>query len=153
MMLSTLALTLALVSTSPADTIVLQPGGFFLWFRRPTVRLILDTREDGSSRRRLTLTARDPQFFTTATLQLFFTADLAQGPFLTLSSDSSSVDARSSMNRHTLWFVLSQAQLTAWAGGDSPTLRIGNMKVRLDDQGRERLRSAVRPDPPAPSER
>ena len=131
--------TAAFLATAPADTVVLDKGYSFLWWRAPAVSLIIRSPEDI----RLTLTARDPQFFATIRLALYPVAEAGTAAVAELASDSSMVDARSSTNRHTLYYRITKGQLWAWAAGAAPVLRIGKIAVTLDQDGRERLRAAA----------
>jgi hypothetical protein len=139
-MLATPLLALALALHAPADTAVLAQGRSFLWFHRPEVRLIIAAPHDI----RLTLTARNPEFFATIRLKLHASGARDTASVAELLTDSSSVDARWSVNRHTLWYRLTPEQLRAWAAGSAPTVNVGTITVVLDALGQQRLRAAAR---------
>ena len=135
-----MSLAAALIATAPVDTVVLEQGHSFLWFRRPAAQLVVNSPADI----RLILTSRDPQFFAVIKMALHPTADPASVPVAEMSSDSSSVDSRSNTNRHTLYFRLTPEQLAAWSAGTAPTLRLGKLTVTLSADGRNRLATAAR---------
>jgi hypothetical protein len=145
MMLVTSILALALATSAPADTSVLVQGRSFLWFHRPEVRLIVTSPEDI----RLTLTARNPEYFATIRLKLLAEGARDTAPVAELMTDSSSVDARWSTNRHTLWYRLTPQQLWAWAAGSTPTTNVGTITVVLDVAGRQKLRAMAQGTKPA----
>ena len=134
-MFETTLLLLALVTPASTDTVELDPGRSLLWSRRPAVRVVV-TAPDSL---RLTLTARDPQFFTTTRLLLRTAKHDSATVIAEIQSDSSSIDARFSANRHTLWFRVTRAQLIEWSHGSSPTLQVGRTRFALDAMGRARL--------------
>ena len=138
-MLALPLLALALATHTPADTSVLAPGRSFLWIHRPEVRLIVTSPRDI----RLAMTARNPEFFATIRLRLLAGGARDTVPVAELTTDSSSVDARWSVNRHTLWYRLTEEQLWAWASGSTPTVNVGTITVVLDAPGRQRLRASA----------
>jgi hypothetical protein len=144
-----LALMLFGRSTEP---VVLVPAGAFLWKRRPEVRLAAQVGEASPRSHRLMITARDPQFFPTAELELTDGGSTTAPAVVRIRSDSSSVDARLSTNRHTLWFRLSDAELRIWGATERPGLRLGTVRATLDATGRHRLTEVIAqlPTPVAP---
>jgi len=138
-------LALALATHTPADTSVLAPGRSFLWFHRPAVRLIVTSPQDI----RLALTARNPEFFATIRMKLLAGGAGDTVPVVELTTDSSSVDARWSVNRHTLWYRLTKEELWAWAAGSAPTVNVGTITVVLTEEGRRLLSAAARGTKPA----
>jgi hypothetical protein len=136
------ALFLALALTRPpADTVRLMTLGSFVRSRRPEVLLVTD--RDDTTRVRVIMTARDPQNFTSDTLHLFPDRETGGVPMAMVRSDSSAVDSRMSVSRHTLWFWVDRAALRGWAESRRPTFRLGEITIRLDPRQTARLRTAV----------
>jgi hypothetical protein len=133
------ALLLASLTLSHADTTVLSTPKAFLWSRRPEVLLV----QEGSNAH-LVVTARDPQFFRRGVATLYPSPDTAGKSIAMLMGDSSSVDARSSTNRHTLRFPVTSEQLRAWGAGTAPVIEVGGLFVKLPGPGRKELQRVAR---------
>ena len=143
----TTALLLAFaVSRAPVDTTRLMTLGSFVRSRRPEVLLVSDRAD--SARIRVIMTARDPQNFTSDTLLFFSGRNVDGTPMAQFRSDSSAVDSRMSVSRHTLWFWVDRTALRDWAEARQPTFRVGEITIRLDSRQTARLRSVTR-DPGA----
>jgi|GEM_PF-6636758 len=133
------ALLLASLTLSHADTTVLSSAKAFLWSRRAEVLLVQE-----GDRAHLAVTARDPQFFARSVATLYPASDTAGHSLAVLQGDSSSVDARSNTNRHTLRFPVTAAQLKAWAGGSAPVIEVGGLMVKLPGSGKSELQRVTR---------
>jgi hypothetical protein len=128
-------LVVAVLTLAEPDTTVLAPAKAFLWNRRPEVLLI----HDGNSAH-LAVTARDPQYFARNVATLYPATDTTGKGVAAIRADSSSVDARSSTNKHTLRFPVTPAQLRAWAAGSDPLLEVGGRVVKLPAAGHDALK-------------
>ena len=133
------ALLFAVFAFAAPDTTVLASAQASLWSQRPEVLLV---RDSGATQ--LVVTARDPLFFSRNVATLYPAGDTAGHAVAVVASDSSSVDARSSTNRHTLRFPVTEAQLKAWGAGKSPRLEVGGLLVKLPGGGRKALQRLVR---------
>jgi hypothetical protein len=128
----------ASIALAPGDTTVLASAKASFWSKRPEVLLV---REGETAH--LAVTARDPQFFARNVATLYPASDTAGKGVATLTADSSSVDARSNTNRHTLRFPVTAEQLRAWAAGSAPLIEVGGLVVKLPGAGRDALKRAV----------
>jgi len=133
------SLLLASLTFATPDTTVLASARSSLWSLRPEVLLVRDGGVD-----HLVVTARDPLFFARNVATLYAAGDTAGHSVAVVTADSSSVDARSNTNRHTLRFPVTDAQLNAWAAGRSPRIEVGGVTVKLPGSGRKALQRVTR---------